>query len=270
MIPNVLSIAGSDPSGGAGIAADLKTFAALGAYSMAAITAITVQNTQGVRAVQALPAALVAAQVAAVFDDVRVDAVKLGMLAEADTVRAVAGVLRVRAARHVVLDPVLRAGSGDTLAGEGMLAALREALLPQIELLTPNLMEAAALLDCAPAGDLDAMVAQAQQLRALGPAWVLLKGGHLGGARSPDVLAGASGVQVFDAPRIATGAGHGTGCTLASAIAALRPLHAMPAAVALAKDYLQAALAAAGRLQVGRGSGPLHHFHAWDHGLSGQ
>lgn len=270
MIPNVLSIAGSDPSGGAGIAADLKTFGALGAYGMSAITAITVQNTQGVRAVQALPAALVAAQVAAVFDDVRVDAVKLGMLAAAHTVRALADVLRTRAARHVVLDPVLRAGSGDALAGAGMPAALREALLPQVELLTPNLAEAAALLGCSPADDLDAMVAQAQRLRALGPAWVLLKGGHLGGERSPDVLAGADGVQVLDAPRISTRAGHGTGCTLAAAIAALRPRHAMPAAVRLAKDYLQAALAAADRLEVGQGSGPLHHFHARDRDLSGR
>lgn len=262
MIPNVLSIAGSDPSGGAGIAADLKTFAALGAYGMAAISAITVQNTQGVRAVQALPAALVADQVNAVFDDVRVDAVKLGMLAEAGTVRAVAAVLRAREARHVVLDPVLLASTGDALAGAGMVAALREAMLSQVELLTPNLAEAAALLDEDTAGDVDAMVAQAQRLRALGPAWVLLKGGHLGGVRSPDVLAGADGVQVFDAPRIPTRAGHGTGCTLASAVAALRPRHAMPVAVALAKDYLHAALHAADQLQVGHGSGPLHHGHA--------
>jgi hydroxymethylpyrimidine/phosphomethylpyrimidine kinase len=265
---NLLSIAGSDPSGGAGIAADLKTFAALGGYGMAAISAITVQNTQGVHAVQALPAALVAAQATAVFDDVRVDAVKLGMLAEADTVRAVAAVLRARAARHVVLDPVLRASSGDTLAGAGMVAALREALLPQVELLTPNLAEAAALLDCAPAGALDAMVEQAQRLRALGPAWVLLKGGHLGGDRSPDVLAGPEGVDVFDAPRILTRAGHGTGCTLAAAIAALRPCHSMQSAVVRAKDYLQAALAAADRLQVGHGSGPLHHFHLQERGFS--
>ncbi len=264
MIPNVLGIAGSDPSGGAGIAADLKTFGALGAYGMAAITAVTVQNTQGVRAVQALPAALVAEQVQAVFDDVRVDAVKLGMLAEAATVYAVAEVLHTNAARHVVLDPVLRASSGDALAGAGMLAALREALLPQVELLTPNLAEAAALLDCVPAGGLEAMRAQARQLRALGPAWVLLKGGHLGGVRSPDVLAGADGVQVFDAARLRTRAGHGTGCTLAAAIAALRPRHPMPVAVAQAKAYLQAALVAAERLDVGRGRGPLHHFHALD------
>lgn len=268
MIPNVLSIAGSDPSGGAGIAADLKTFGALGVYGMAAITAITVQNTQGVRAVQPLPAGLVAAQVQAVFDDVRVDAVKLGMLADVDTVRAVAEVLRACDVRHVVLDPVLRASTGDALAGTGMSEVLRDVLLPQVELLTPNLAEAASLLDCAPARELDAMIDHAQRLRALGPAWVLLKGGHLGGERSPDVLVGADGVQVFDAARLSTRAGHGTGCTLAAAIAALRPRQAMPAAVAQAKDYLRAALALAGRLDVGHGAGPLHHFHALEPILS--
>lgn len=260
MIPNVLSIAGSDPSGGAGIAADLKTFGALGAYGMAAITAITVQNTQGVLAVQALPAALVAAQVAAVFDDVRVDAVKLGMLAEADTVRAVADELRRRSAHHVILDPVLRASSGQTLARVGVLDALRDSLLPQVELLTPNLIEAAALLGCEPAIDLCAMKAQAQQLCSLGPAWVLLKGGHLEGTRSPDVLAGSGELHVFDAPRINTTADHGTGCTLSAAITALRPIAGMSSAIARAKIYLQEALMAADRLDVGSGHGPLLHF----------
>lgn len=262
MIANVLSIAGTDPSGGAGIQADLKTFAALGVYGMAVVTAVVAQNTCEVRRVQVLPADLVAAQLDAVFDDVRVDAVKLGMLADATIVRAVTACLRRRRPPHVVFDPVMASSSGGALMAPPALQVLREQLLPCVDLLTPNLAEAAALLDAPCAGDLDAMRGQARRLRALGPRWVLLKGGHLGGAQSPDLLLGPDTEQVLRAPRIATGAGHGTGCTLSSAVAALLPHAPMPVAVARAKRYLSGALQAAAGLDVGHGRGPLHHGHA--------
>lgn len=261
-IANVLSVAGSDPSGGAGIAADLKTFAALGAYGMAVVSALTVQNTRGVRAIQPVAPEWVGAQLDAVLEDVRVDAIKLGMLADAGIIQAVAARLASLPRLPVVLDPVLRASSGEALLAEDALATLRGELLPRVTLLTPNLHEAAALLREPPARTLPQMRRQALALRALGPRWVLLKGGHLGGGRSPDVLAGAEDVHVFDAVRLPGNHGHGTGCTLSAAIAALLPTVPIPTAVARAKNYLHAALAAAGALQVGQGPGPLHHLHA--------
>ncbi|MGD9863353.1 MAG: bifunctional hydroxymethylpyrimidine kinase/phosphomethylpyrimidine kinase [Pseudodonghicola sp.] len=261
-IPNVLTIAGTDPSGGAGIQADLKTFSALGAYGMSAITAVVAQNTCGVRGVVALEPGFVADQIDAVFDDVRVDAVKIGMVANAGIIRAVADRLRAHGARNVVFDPVMVAKSGDPLLDPEAVAALRAELVPLASVITPNLPEAAVLLDRADGWTADDMAAALPALRAMGPQWVLLKGGHLAGStESTDLLAGPEGVQRFSAPRIATTNDHGTGCTLSAAIAALLPGMPMAQAVGRAKTYLQGALAAADRLDVGRGHGPLHHFH---------
>jgi hydroxymethylpyrimidine/phosphomethylpyrimidine kinase len=265
MIPNVLTIAGSDPSGGAGIQADLKTFSALGAYGMSAITGLTAQNTIGVRSVFPIPADFVAAQLDAVFDDVRVDAVKIGMLADASVVTAVASVLAARRPPFVVLDPVMVAKSGDRLLAATAVSALRDELIPLVHLITPNLPEAADLLDVDEAATEDEMLAQLGALSAAGPD-VLLKGGHLGGTESPDLYLEAPGVAVqrLSAVRVETKNDHGTGCTLSSAIAALRPQRPDTlTAIRDAKAYLTGALAAASALSVGSGHGPVHHFHEW-------
>jgi hydroxymethylpyrimidine/phosphomethylpyrimidine kinase len=265
VIPNVLTIAGSDPSGGAGIQADLKTFAALGAYGMSVLTGLTAQNTRGVRSVHPVPASFVAEQLDAVFDDVRVDAVKIGMLATADVIDVVASALVVRRPPYVVLDPVMVAKSGDRLLAAEAVASLREVLLPNVDLITPNLPEAADLLDVAQARNETEMAKQLDGLTELTPA-VLLKGGHLAGAECPDLFSAGPGARPerFAAPRVATTNDHGTGCTLSAAIAALRPQRdSWPAAIAGAKAYLTGALVAADRLDVGHGHGPVHHFHAW-------
>jgi hydroxymethylpyrimidine/phosphomethylpyrimidine kinase len=262
MTPNVLTIAGSDPSGGAGIQADLKTFSALGGYGMSVITGLTAQNTLGVRSVCAVPAGFVAEQLDAVFDDVRVDAVKIGMLATADVIDAVAAVLSARKPPSVVLDPVMVAKSGDRLLAPDAVAGLRERLLPLVDLVTPNLPEAADLLGVPEATTEAEMADQAGALAAYGCA-VLLKGGHLGGPESPDLLLEDRAVWLR-APRVDTKSDHGTGCTLSSAIACLRPQReSWAGAVVAAKAYLTEALRAAARLEVGSGHGPVHHFHAW-------
>jgi hydroxymethylpyrimidine/phosphomethylpyrimidine kinase len=263
MIPNVLTIAGSDPSGGAGIQADLKTFSALGGYGMSVITGLTAQNTLGVRGVSAVPAGFVTDQLDAVFDDVRVDAVKIGMLATTEVIEAVAAVLRARRPPYVVLDPVMVAKGGDRLLAEDAVASLREVLLPLVDLVTPNLPEAADLLGVSEASDEQEMADQAFALAAYGSA-VLLKGGHLGGPDSPDLLLSSSQLVRLSAPRIDTKNDHGTGCTLSSAITCLRPQRPdWHSAVVDAKTYLTEALKAAARLEVGSGHGPVHHFHDW-------
>lgn len=263
MIPNVLTIAGSDPSGGAGIQADLKTFSALGAYGTSVITALTAQSTVGVTGIAPVPAAFVAEQLETLLADVRIDAVKIGMVGTADAASSIAAVLRRSRPPYVVLDPVMVATSGDRLLPPDAVAVLRADLLPLADLITPNLPEAADLLGEAPATDEAAMGDQIQRLGGLAPA-VLLKGGHLGGDHSVDLLLSAGTVTRLPAPRVPTRHTHGTGCTLSAAIAALRPQRATELmAVAEAKDYLTAALAAAERPDVGRGHGPVHHFHAW-------
>ncbi|MBK0401231.1 bifunctional hydroxymethylpyrimidine kinase/phosphomethylpyrimidine kinase [Limibaculum sp. M0105] len=263
-IPNVLSIAGSDPSGGAGIQADIKAFSANGAYGMAALTALTAQNTQGVSGVHLVPPDFVAAQIDAVFADIRVDAVKIGMIATAGIATAVAETL----ARHappvvVVLDPVMVAKGGASLLAPDAVEALRTRLLPLATVVTPNLPELAALLDQPEATDRDAMAAQAASLLARGPGAVLVKGGHLAAAASPDALVTAEGVVWLEGPRHETRNTHGTGCTLSAALAALlaRGLDLQTAA-RTAKDYVAGAIAASDRLDVGCGHGPTHHFHA--------
>lgn len=264
MTPTALTVAGSDPSGGAGIQADLKTFSALGAYGTAVLTALTAQNTRGVTGVHPVPAEFVAHQLHTLLDDVEVHATKLGMLGSAAVVHEVAAVLAARRPGPVICDPVMVATSGDRLIDDEAIAAVRTELLPVADLITPNVPEAAALLDTAPATDVAELPGQAQALLGLGPGAVLLKGGHLGGDESVDVLATAAGTTVTRRPRIATSATHGTGCTLSSAIAALaaraggRP--DWPVLVEGARDYLHRALTEGAALRIGSGHGPVHHF----------
>lgn len=263
MIRNVLSIAGSDPSGGAGIQADLKAFSARGVYGMAALTALTAQNTTGVTGVHAVPPEFVAEQIAAVFADIRVDAVKIGMIANADIASAVANALRPHLGIAIVLDPVMVAKGGAPLLPGDAVAALRDHLLPIATHLTPNLPEAAVLLGAPEATDRDMMQVQAAALTALGPPAVLLKGGHLSGDDSPDVLVIEDDAQWFTGPRHDTANTHGTGCTLSAALAAeLAKGLSDTDAVAAAKTYVAGAVAAADTLSVGHGHGPTHHFHA--------
>lgn len=257
-----LTIAGSDSGGGAGIQADLKTFSALGVYGASVLTAVTAQNTQAVTAIAAVSPAMIRAQIEAVFDDLAIGAIKIGMLGGADTIRAVAEAI----AAHpipVVLDPVMVAKSGDRLLDAEAVRALRDHLLPLATILTPNLPEVAELLECPCADDPATRLEQGEALQAIGPRWVLMKGGHAEGATCSDLLIERD-VTVFNAPRIATRNTHGTGCTLSAAIAAgLAQGLGMGAAVAQAHRYLQAAIAAADRLQIGSGHGPVHHFHHW-------
>ncbi|MBY3235106.1 bifunctional hydroxymethylpyrimidine kinase/phosphomethylpyrimidine kinase [Rhizobium laguerreae] len=268
MIRNVLSIAGSDPSGGAGIQADLKAFSARGVYGMAVLTALTAQNTQGVSGVHLVPPQFVADQINAVFADVRVDAVKIGMIANAGIADAVAGALTDRRDIPIVIDPVMIAKGGAALLAPEAVDVLTRRLLPLATLLTPNLPEAAALLHQPVAANRAEMAEQAERLLALGPAAVLVKGGHLDSNESPDVLATAAGLHWFEARRVPTKNTHGTGCTLSSALAAeLAKGASAREAVAVAKDYLAGAVAAAGSLTVGSGHGPVQHFHAlWKDG----
>ncbi len=258
-----LTIAGSDSSGGAGIEADLKTFSALGVYGATAITALTAQNTQGVDAVQVTPPAFLLAALRAVARDLKVDAIKIGMLARRDIIEAVAEGLSDFPGVPVVLDPVMVAASGDVLLDEDAIATLRSALMPRATLLTPNLPEAAKLLAAGEAKDERAMAGQARGLMALGAQAVLVKGGHGQGASAVDLYLDAEGELRLEAPRLSTRNTHGTGCTLSSAITAeLAKGATLRAAVVSAKAYVTAAIAAADQLQIGKGRGPVHHFHA--------
>jgi hydroxymethylpyrimidine/phosphomethylpyrimidine kinase len=262
MIPTALSIAGSDPSGGAGIQADLKAFSARGVYGMAAITALTAQNTTGVAAVHALPPDFVASQIAEVLVDIRVGAVKVGMIANAGIARAVAGALEEIPA-PIVVDPVMVAKGGAALLEDSAVEAVRERLLPRAGLVTPNLPEAARLLDAPVATSRDQIQVQATALLSLGPRAVLIKGGHLEGGDSPDLLVHDDDAIWIEGARVSTTNTHGTGCSLSSAIAAeLARRRPLPDAVRNAKRWLEGALAAADNLGVGHGHGPVHHFHA--------
>src|SRR5690242_6177935 len=262
MIANVLSIAGSDPSGGAGIQADLKTFSARGAYGRAGIAALTAQTAQGVRSFQAVDANFVAEQIDAIFADVRVDAVKIGMVATAEIATAVADRLRHHGARNIVLDPVMVAKSGHHLLRDDAVAALRDTLVPIARVITPNLPEAGVLIGEPTPATHEDMRRVVRELRRLGPEWVLLKGGHLTGDDSTDLLFDGRTTTELPGRRIDTRNTHGTGCTLSAAIAALLPRFEMVEAVRRAKVYLTDAIAASDRLTVGSGHGPVHHFHA--------
>ena len=263
MIPNVLTIAGSDPSGGAGIQADLKAFSALGAYGMAVLAALTAQNTRAVTGIHSVPPDFIAAQIDAIFDDVRVDAIKIGMVGMTAAVEAVADRLSHHQARSVVLDPVMVAKSGDRLLDGDAVASVRERLVPLASVITPNLPEAGVLLGQPAPDDPEGMREAAVGLHRMGPRLVLIKGGHLTGDESGDLLYDGDAFVELPAKRIATRNTHGTGCTLSAAIAALLPQYDTPAtAVAEAKAYVTGAIAAADTLSVGGGHGPVHHFHA--------
>lgn len=268
--PVALSVAGSDPSGGAGIQADLKTFSALGAYGTCVITALTAQSTRGVTLVHEVPVDVVRAQVETLVDDVRIDVVKVGMLASAELVETVHELLTSGplATTPVVLDPVMVSTSGSRLLAPEAVDAVR-ALLPRADVITPNVPEAAVLLDESPAGSEEDLPEQARRLQALGARRVLLKGGHLDGPEAVDLWLDDDGPVALRGPRIPTTATHGTGCTLSSAVAALRPRHDgwLPA-VREARGWLTEALRHGESLGIGSGAGPVHHFHEqrrWQH-----
>ena len=262
MTPIAVTIAGSDSSGGAGIQADLKTFAALGVYGASVIAALTAQNTLGVTGIHDVPADFIGQQMDAVFSDLDVGAVKIGMLSRAVAVRTVADCLERYKARNIVLDPVMVATSGDRLLGEDAIIALRNELMPLALIVTPNLAEAAALIGASIARNEKEMEAQAREILARGARNVLIKGGHGDGAASVDLLVGQGDVLRLSAKRIATKNTHGTGCTLSSAIAAgLAKGLDLAAAAHDAKAYVTTAIAAADQLDVGHGNGPLHHFY---------
>jgi hydroxymethylpyrimidine/phosphomethylpyrimidine kinase len=258
-----LSIAGSDSSAAAGIQADLKTFAALGVYGATVITAVTAQNTLGVTAIHGLPSPIVAAQIDAVFSDLFIKAVKTGMLGGADAIEAVAdGLARWAADIPVVVDPVMVSTSGSRLLEKGAESALRQRLMPLATLVTPNLHEAAALLCAGVAANEEEAKAQAVQLFKLGPRAVLIKGGHAAGSNATDIFYDGTQFRSYSAPRIATRNTRGTGCTLASAIAAfLAKGRTMQDAISEAKTYLQGAIEHSDDLNIGAGPGPVSHFY---------
>ena len=264
MSTTALTIAGSDPSGGAGIQADLKTFSALGVYGMSAITALTVQNTQGVTGVHLLPPTFVQGQIKSVFADIEVHAVKVGMIATADIASAVAETLKeVASSTNIVIDPVMVAKGGSPLLAPEAVSSLTKELLPLATVITPNLEEAAALLNLPVAKDRSEMVEQAKRLLDLGVQQVLLKGGHLSTPESPDLWVGSTGQQWFESKRIDTVNTHGTGCTLSSAVAAHLALgHSISDSISRSKSYVSKAIAKADQLNIGHGHGPTHHFHS--------
>jgi hydroxymethylpyrimidine/phosphomethylpyrimidine kinase len=261
--PIAVTIAGSDSSGGAGVQADLKTFSALGVYGASVITALTAQNTQGVTAIHDVPQEFIAQQIDAVFSDLAVNAVKIGMLSQPATIEAVAAGLQRHGQKTVVLDPVMVATSGDRLLAPAAVEVLRKLLIPRALVITPNLPEAAALLEAPVATSEAEMQRQGERLLDLGPRAVLIKGGHDTGPESVDLLVERTRVTKLAATRVDTKDTHGTGCTLSSAVAAgLAQGLDLMAAVREAKDYVTAAIGAADRLAVGSGHGPVHHFHA--------
>jgi hydroxymethylpyrimidine/phosphomethylpyrimidine kinase len=267
VIPNILSIAGVDPSGGAGSLADVKTISALGGYACAVITALTAQNTRAVTGVLPIEPAFVGEQIDTLLGDVHIHATKIGMVGQAPVIETVAERLAHWRVAPIVLDPVMVAKSGDPLLDKSAVGALREALLPLATIITPNLPEAGVLLGTRAAESLREMYRAAEKLRELmrgdRDRWVLLKGGHLPGAESTDLLHDGDRMIELRAPRIDTRNTHGTGCTLSAAIATLWPgSRDVPHAAQLAKTYLTQALARADELAVGQGHGPVHHFHA--------
>lgn len=254
-ILKVLTIAGSDPSGGAGIQADLKTFSALGCYGMSVITALTAQNTLGVRNVIGVPADFLKDQIYSIFEDVRPAALKIGMVGDVDSILMLAECLRDFEAKNIVFDPVMVATSGDPLINEDAIEAMKAELVPMADIVTPNLPEAEILGSANP-----------EELLSWGAKAVLMKGGHdLDNPKAIDVLATGDDFKAFEADRILTKNTHGTGCTLSAAIAAeLAKGRNMHDAVVRAKDYITGAIKHADELDVGAGAGPVHHFwKAW-------
>jgi len=263
MTPIAVTIAGSDSGGGAGLQGDLKTFSALGVYGACVVTALTAQSTAGVTAIHDVPADFVAAQMDAVFSDLHVGAVKIGMLSQPAIIHAVAAGLDRWRAGKVVLDPVMVASSGDRLLAPDAIDVLKRVLIPRALVLTPNLPEAAALLGMPEAQTQDDMREQAQRLLAMGAKAVVIKGGHAAGADSVDLLVDRNGVLALPLTRIASRNTHGTGCAFSAALAAgLAKGLELEEATRSAKRYVYAAIAAADTLAIGSGSGPVHHFHA--------
>lgn len=265
-IPNTLTIAGMDPSGGAGILADVKTMSALGAYACAVVAALTAQNTQAVTDISPVNPSFVRAQIDTLFADVKIAAVKIGMLGQTGVIEVVADRLGHFKPVHIVLDPVMVAKSGDLLLEQKAVGALREQLLPLATVLTPNLPEAGVLLEMRSVETVREMRRVAERLRNLmthnGHRWVLVKGGHLPGNDTIDILHDGDVMIELPGHRIPTRNTHGTGCTLSSAITALLPqIKTVPDATKLAKEYLVKAILHADALHVGQGHGPVHHFH---------
>jgi hydroxymethylpyrimidine/phosphomethylpyrimidine kinase len=261
--PVALTIAGSDSSGGAGIQADLKTFAAFGVYGASVVTAVTAQNTKGITGIHLVPSDFVTAQMDTIFGDLDVNAVKIGMVAQLATIDAIVAALMRFSVNRIVLDPVMVATSGDRLLPAGAGDALRTKLIPLAQLITPNLPEAAALLEEPIASNEAGIEDQGRRLLSMGCGAVLIKGGHGQGMQSIDYLFSKDGGKLaLAAPRIASRNTHGTGCSLSSAIAAgLARGEELRSAVRAAKDWISAAIAAADRLDIGAGRGPIHHFH---------
>lgn len=267
-IPNTLSIAGVDPSGGAGVLADIKAMSAVGAYGTGVITALTAQSTQGVMGIYPIDLAFIKQQIDVLFDDVRIDAVKIGMLGQEPVIYTVVDCLSRRQPQHVVVDPVMVAKSGDHLLEKAATAAMREAMMPLATVITPNLPEAGVLLDMRPAETIKEMYGVAEKLRRLlsdqDERWVFLKGGHLPGSDCTDLLYNGDQMIEMPAHRIQTKNTHGTGCTLSAALAGLLPqTENTPQAAKIAKEYLYKAIARSGDLAVGSGHGPVNHFHHW-------
>jgi len=268
MIPNTLSIAGVDPSGGAGVLADIKAMSALGAYGTAVIAALTAQNTKAVTGISPVPPDFVTAQIDTLFADVSIHAVKIGMLGQRSVTETVADRMAHWRPAHLVLDPVMIAKSQDALLEPDAVHALREALVPLATMITPNLPEAGVLLDARPVETLKEMRRTAEKLRRLmadnDQCWVYLKGGHLPGDDLVDMLHDGDRLVELPARRIHTPNTHGTGCTLSAALAALLPQHTDTVEAARqAHQYLLAAIARADELSVGSGHGPVQHFHSW-------
>lgn len=263
--PITLSIAGSDSGGGAGIQADIKAISATGGYACTAITALTAQNTLGVQAIHAVPPAFIRQQLDSVFSDLDVRAVKVGMLGDVATIRCVAEAVRDYQPPAVIVDPVMVATSGDVLLEPAAVSSLRDELLPLADLITPNLYEAQVLLGQrgAPLPETEAELrVMAKALMSTGAGSVLVKGGHGAGDESVDVLCIDNSFEALAAPRVATRNTHGTGCTLSAAIASYCAQGlGLAQAVARAKAYISAAIAASDQLQVGEGAGPVHHFY---------
>lgn len=261
-----LTIAGSDSGGGAGIQADLKTMSALGTYGASVITALTAQNTSEVRAIHDVPADFITCQIDTVLDDLNVAAIKIGMLSQVDVIHAVSDRLRQRA-QHIpiILDPVMVAKSGDNLLHRNAIEALRSELLPLATLITPNLLEAGALLGQKPPADELEMIVAGEALLSLGNQAVLMKGGHLEGEDCIDLLIQKKTDPLkYESKRVSTQNTHGTGCTLSAAIAALIAQgHELQSAVKEAHRYLEKAIQGADNLSIGKGHGPVNHFHAF-------
>lgn len=267
-IPSVLTIAGIDPSGGAGVLADVKAMSALGAYANGVVAALTAQNTQTVTDIYPIDPSFIKKQIDTLFIDVRIDAAKIGMLGQKPVIITVADSLTQWSVPHLVLDPVMIAKSGDHLLEKPAVNALREALIPLSTVITPNLPEAGVLLDQRPAENVREMYQQAEKLRRLlsddGQRWVFLKGGHLPGDECIDLFFDGDVMHELPATRISTKHTHGTGCTLSAALAALLPQYnEAPKAAKAAKEYLYKAIARADELKIGLGHGPVHHFHKW-------